>query len=368
MIPFFDLKKINQSFSEEIIGNISEVMKSGWYILGEKGESFENEFSNYCCVKETIGTANGLDALTLIFRAYKELGVMKDGDEVLVPSNTYIASILSITENNLVPILVEPDIDSFNIDENLIEEKITEKTKAIMTVHLYGQIAFNENIGKIAKKHTLKIIEDSAQAHGAELNGVKAGNFGDASGFSFYPSKNLGCLGDGGAVTTNDEELAEIIRALRNYGSHVKYENKYKGINSRLDEIQAAILSAKLKYLDKENQRRIEIANYYCENIKNDKIVLPTKFHSDPLSHVYHLFVIRTDKRKHLQAYLSENGIGSDIHYPIPPHKQLVYKEWNNHSYPISEEIHDTVISIPSGLHLSESDLDVIVNTINNYS
>jgi len=342
-------------------------MKSGWYILGEKVMTFENEFSNYCDVQETIGTANCLDALTLIFRAYKEMGLMKDGDEVLVPSNTYIASILSITENNLIPIFVEPNIYSYNIDKNLIEEKISEKTKAIMIVHLYGQVAYNENIGKIAKKYNLKLIEDSAQAHGAQLNGIKTGNFGDASGFSFYPSKNLGCLGDGGAVTTNDPKLAETIRALRNYGSIVKYENKYKGVNSRLDELQAAILSVKLKYLDKENTRRIEIANYYFDNIKNDKIVLPAKFNTNLLSHIYHLFVIRTKDRNHLKEYLMENGIGSDIHYPIPPHKQMAYKEWSNHSYPISEEIHDTVLSIPAGLHLSDGDIEKITGMLNRY-
>ena len=367
MIPFLDLKNIHHSISDEIMNAVSNVVKSGWYILGEKVITFENELSNYCCVKETIGTANGLDALTLIFRAYKEMGLMKDGDEVLVPSNTYIASILSISENNLVPVLVEPNIKSYNIDENLIEEKITEKTKAIMIVHLYGQVALTDKIGEIAKKFNLKIIEDSAQAQGAELNGIKAGNFGDASGFSFYPSKNLGCLGDGGAVTTNDPKLAETIRALGNYGSHVKYENKYKGVNSRLDELQAAILSVKLKYLDKENKRRIEIANYYCDNIKNDKIVLPAKFNTNLLSHIYHLFVIRIKDRNHLKEYLWDNGIGSDIHYPIPPHKQMAYKEWSNHSYPISEEIHDTVLSIPAGLHLSDGDVEKITTVLNRY-
>jgi len=367
MIPFLDLKQINNPFRNEIIDEISDAVKSGWYILGEKVKSFEEEFSKYCGVDETIGVANGLDALTVILRGYKEMGVMKDGDEVLVPSNTYIASILSITENNLVPILVEPNINSFNIDENLIEENITDKTKAIMIVHLYGQVAFTEKIGDIAKKFNLKIIEDSAQSHGAELNGIKAGNFGDASGFSFYPSKNLGCLGDGGAVTTNDPNLAEIIRALRNYGSHIKYENKYKGVNSRLDELQAAILSVKLKYLDKENLRRIEIADYYCNNIKNQKFILPIKYHSDPMSHVHHLFVIRTKRRNHLKEYLLENGIGSDIHYPIPPHKQLAYKDWENHSYPISEEIHSTVLSIPSGLHLSDVDVERIAEVLNKY-
>ena len=367
MISFLDLKSVTYPITEEILECVSNVIKGGWYILGEKVITFENEFLNYCGVKETIGTANGLDALTLIFRAYKEMNIMQDGDEVLVPSNTYIASILSITENNLKPVCVEPNIDSYNIDEDLIEKKITDKTKAIMIVHLYGQVAFTDKIGEIAKKFNLKIIEDSAQAQGAELNGIKAGNFGDASGFSFYPSKNLGCLGDGGAVTTNDPKLAETIRALGNYGSHVKYENKYKGVNSRLDELQAAILSVKLKYLDKENKRRIEIANYYCENIKNDKIILSVKYHSDPLSHVYHLFVIRTKNRTRLQAYLKENEIGSDIHYPIPPHKQFAYKEWENHSYPTSEKIHKTVLSIPAGLHLSDGDVERIVTVINKY-
>jgi len=367
MIPFLDLKKINQPYYNEIIGALSDVVKSGWYILGERVKNFENEFSKFCGVNDTIGTANGLDALTLIFRAYKELGFMKDGDEVLVPSNTYIASILSITENSLIPVLVEPNQYTYNIDHDLIEEKITDKTRAIMIVHLYGQIAYTEKIGIIAAKYNLKVIEDSAQAHGAELNRVKAGNFGDASGFSFYPSKNLGCLGDGGAVTTNDIKLAETIRALRNYGSQVKYKNKYKGMNSRLDELQAAILSVKLKYLDQENQRRIDIASYYLEYVKNEKVILPEKSHSDPKSHVYHLFVIRAKDRTHLKEYLKENGIWSDIHYPIPPHKQLAYKEWGNNSYPISEEIHDTILSIPAGLHLSDSDVEKITKVVNQY-
>ena len=236
-----------------------------------------------------------------------------------------------------------------------------------MIVHLYGQVAYTEKIGKIAKKYNLKIIEDAAQAHGAQLNGIKVGNLGDAGGFSYYPSKNLGSMGDSGSVTTNDPELAETIRALRNYGSHVKYQNKYKGINSRLDEIQAAILSIKLKYLDQENKRRIDIAKYYCDNIKNEKITLPVNYHSDPLSHVYHLFVLRTQDRKHLQEFLTENGIGTDIHYPVPPHKQMAFKKWINQSYPLSEEIHDTVLSIPAGLHLSDGDVERIVSVINKY-
>lgn len=367
MIPFLDLNRIQKTASYEVIEAISDVIKSGWYILGERVKSFEHEFSDYCGVNETIGTANGLDALTLIFRAYKEMEILQDGDEVLVPSNTYIASILAITENKLIPVLIEPNLDSYNMDENLIEEKITDKTKAIMIVHLYGQVAYSERIGNIVKKYNLKLIEDSAQAHGAELNGIKVGNFGDASGFSFYPTKNIGAFGDGGAVTTNDEELAEIIRFLRNYGSYVKHENKYKGINSRLDELQAAILTVKLKYLDIDNKKRLEIANYYKKNIINEKIILPLKSQSDSLSHVYHLFVIRNSTRTNLKKYLFENGIETQIHYPIPLHKQLAFKEWNDRSYPISEKIHDTVLSIPLGLHLSDEDVENIVRVINNY-
>ena len=367
MIPFLDLKLMNQPIFDELIETSVNLIKTGRYVLGEKVKIFEENFSNYCGVKYTIGTSNGLDALTLIFRAYKEMGLMKDGDEVLVPSNTYIASILSITENNLKPILIEPEIDFYNIDENKIQNKINSRTKAIMVVHLYGQVAYTEKIYNITKKHNLKIIEDSAQAHGAEVNGKKVGNLGDASGFSFYPSKNLGALGDAGAVTTNDDDLAETIRALRNYGSHVKYENKYKGINSRLDEIQAAILSVKLKYLDKQNSRRIEIANYYSENINNKRIKLPKVKYNDPLSHVYHLFVIRTLKRQNLISHFESNNIGWFIHYPIPPHKQMAYKEWVNQQYPISEDIHNTVLSIPNAPYLSNNDIRKIVRVINEF-
>ena len=367
MIKFLDLKAINDSYEPNLSNAIRWVLDSGWYILGNEVKAFEKEYSSFIGSYYCIGVANGLDALRLIFKAYIEMGLMAEGDEIIVPANTYIASILAISDNRLTPVLVEPDINTYNIDVNLLEENITDKTRAIMIVHLYGQVAYTEKIGAIAKKYNLKIIEDSAQAHGAQLNGVKTGNFGDASGFSFYPSKNLGALGDAGAVTTNDTELADTIRALRNYGSHVKYQNKYKGVNSRLDELQAAILSVKLKYLDQENQRRIEIADYYCNNIKNEKIILPVKYHSDPLSHVYHLFVIRTKDRNHLKEYLMENEIGSDIHYPIPPHKQLAFKEWGKHSYPISEEIHETVLSIPAGLHLSDADVEKTTEVLNRY-
>ena len=367
MIPFLDLKLLNESIENKLIQAASEVIKSGWYILGKNLMQFEEDFAKYCGVNYSLGTANGLDALSLIFRAYKELGFIKDGDEVIVPSNTYIASILSITENNLIPVLVEPDLNFYNIDENKIEEKITSRTKAIMIVHLYGQVAFTDKIKNIARKNSLKVIEDAAQAHGAEIGNKKIGNLGDASGFSFYPSKNLGALGDAGAVTTNDNELAETIKALRNYGSHVKYENKYKGVNSRMDEIQAAFLSIKLKYLDIYNERRIEIARFYNQNIKNPDVILPSlKYHS-PKSHVYHLYVIRTKERDKLISFLNDNEIDTSIHYPIAPHKQLAFKERHKESYSISEEIHSTAISIPNAPYLKNDELEKIVGVINDY-
>lgn len=364
-IKFLDLQKITQHYQPELTDAVRRVIDSGWYLLGNEYKNFEKEFADYCGVKYCIGVGNGLDALRLIFRAYIELGIMNEADEVIVPANTYIASILSVSENRLKPILVEPDINTYNIDADKIEEKITPKTKAILIVHLYGQNAYNKKIQEIAEKYNLKIIEDSAQAHGALYNGIKTGNLGDAAGFSFYPGKNLGCLGDGGAVTTNDNELASIIRALGNYGSLKKYKNKYKGINSRLDEIQAAILSVKLKYLDKENQKRRKIANYYSENIKNDKIILPKV--SEPSSHVWHQFVIRCNRRDDLQEYLKENRIQTMIHYPIPTHKQKAYKEWNNLSFPITEKIHKEVLSLPINPELKKNEVDYIVDMINNF-
>lgn len=290
---------------------------------------------------------------------------MSDGDEVIVPSNTYIASILAISQNNLVPILVEPDINTFLLDPAKIEEKITSKTKAILPVHLYGQTCEMSKINAIAKKHNLKVIEDSAQSHGAYFEDKRSGNLGDASGFSFYPGKNLGALGDGGAVTTNDEELASAIKALGNYGSHKKYENLYKGINSRLDEMQAAMLRVKLRYLDNEVEKRRGIANYYLQNIKNDKLILPTLRAED--NHVWHLFAIRTNKRDELQKYLQENDIQTLIHYPLPPHKQNAYKEWNNDSYPISGQIHNEVLSLPISGVQSLEDTMQIVKVLNEY-
>ena len=366
MIPFLDLQNINAQYRKELIEASTRVIDSGWYIQGKECEKFEYEFASYCGSKHAISVANGLDALTLILRAYKELGIMQDDDEIIVPSNTYIASILAISQNNLIPILVEPCIKTYLIDPNKIEEKITSKTKAIMPVHLYGQICDMDKINSIAQEFGLKVIEDSAQSHGAYYQDKRSGNLGDASGFSFYPGKNLGALGDGGAVTTNDEELANTIKALGNYGSHKKYENLYKGINSRLDEIQAAMLRVKLRYLDNEIEKRREIANYYLQNIKNENIILPTLRAED--NHVWHLFVIRTSKRDELQKYLLDNGIQTLIHYPIPPHKQNAYQEWNNQSYPISEQIHDEVLSLPiSGVQSLEDSMK-IVQVINDFN
>ena len=366
MISFLDLKGLNAQYRAELIEACSRVIDSGWYIQGNECKEFDKEFASYCGTKYAIGVANGLDALILILRAYKEMGIMSNGDEVIVPSNTYIASILAISQNNLVPVLVEPDINTYLLDSSKIEEKITSKTKAILPVHLYGQTCEMDAINEIAKKHNLKVIEDSAQSHGAYFQDKKSGNLGDASGFSFYPGKNLGALGDGGAVTTNDEELANTIKALGNYGSHKKYENLYKGVNSRLDELQAAMLRVKLRYLDNEVEKRIDIANYYLENIKNESIILPTIRNEN--NHVWHLFVIRTTKREELQKYLLDNGIQTLIHYPIPPHKQNAYQEWNSESYKISEQIHDEILSLPISGIQSFEDTQKIVKVINDFN
>ena len=366
MIPFLDLKGTNAQYRSDLIEACARVIDSGWYVQGNECKEFEKEFAQYCGAKHAIGVANGLDALILILRAYKEMGVMSDGDEVVVPSNTYIASILAISQNNLVPVLVEPNINTYLIDPSKIEEKITSKTKAILPVHLYGQTCDMDAINAIAKKYNLKVIEDSAQSHGAYFGDKRSGNLGDASGFSFYPGKNLGALGDGGAVTTNDEELASAIKALGNYGSHKKYENLYKGINSRLDEMQAAMLRVKLRYLDDEISKRREIANYYIKNIKNDNIILPTVRKDN--NHVWHLFVIRTNKRDELQKHLSDNGIQTLIHYPIPPHKQNAYKEWNTESFPVSEKIHNELLSMPIGSHLTPKDVKMVTDKLNRWS
>lgn len=363
MISFLDLKKINLQYEDEILAALKSFLHSGWYVLGERVEEFEKKFASYCGTKYCIGVANGLDALTLILRAHN----IGSGDEVIVPSNTYIASILSISAVGAKPVLVEPDISSFNIDPNKIEEKINSNTKAIMVVHLYGQVCKMEEINKIAKKHDLKVFEDCAQAHGATYGDIKVGNLGDAAAFSFYPGKNLGALGDAGAITLNDEETYTKLKALRNYGSHKKYENLYKGVNSRLDEIQATVLNLKLKYLDKENDLRRKIAEYYSEQIQNPLISLPKLENKEAKTHVWHTYVIRTNNRIHLQEYLKEKGIQTLIHYPIPPHKQQAYFEWAEESYPISEQIHREVLSLPISPVLTMNDAKIVVEALNEY-
>lgn len=365
MIKFLDLQKINAQYNEELKQAFSRVLDSGWYIMGTELKQFETNFASYCGTKHAIGVANGLDALILIIRAYKELGLFKDGDEILVPSNTYIASILAISANSLTPVLVEPSLETFNIDPLLIEAKITSKTKAILPVHLYGQLCNMPEIIAIAKMHNLKVIEDCAQAHGAILENKKAGNWGDAAGFSFYPGKNLGALGDAGAITTNDDDLASCLRALLNYGSHVKYKNLYKGVNSRLDELQAALLDVKLNHLDAETEIKRKIANRYIKEIVNPKIILPSIINSK--AHVWHLFVIRTKNREALQNYLTNNGVQTVIHYPIPPHHQEAYSECNSLSFPISELIHETVISLPLSSVICDEEIEYIINLLNKF-
>jgi dTDP-4-amino-4,6-dideoxygalactose transaminase len=366
MIKFLDLQKVNLAYQQEIEENLLRVFRKGWYLLGEEVRNFEQHLKEYTGSPNVVCVANGLDALRLILRAYIEMGVMQKEDEVIVPANTYIASILAISDNGLTPVLVEPDIHTYNIDISEIEEKITAKTKAIMLVHLYGRAVFSDEVYRLAKKYNLKIIEDNAQAIGAEWNGIKTGSLGDAAGFSFYPGKNMGALGDAGAVACKDDELANAVRAIANYGSHKKYVNRYKGLNSRLDEIQAAILDVKLKYIDADNARRREIAHRYIRKIKNDNIILP-KIPADEEEHVWHIFVIRTKERDKLQQYLKDSGIETLIHYPIPPHKQEAYKEWNNLSFPITEQIHREVLSLPMSPVLTEKEIDTVINVLNNY-
>lgn len=365
MIPFLDLKAINAQYNDELVAACTRVIDSGWYIQGVEVSTFEQEFASYCGTKHAIGVANGLDALTLTLRAWKELSLLKEGDEVIVPANTYIASILAITENRLVPVLVEPDLATYNLCPQNTQAAITAKTRVILPVHLYGQLADMPAITDIAERHNLLVLEDSAQAHGASINGKKAGNWGHASGFSFYPGKNLGALGDAGAITTNDDELAQTLRALGNYGSHKKYENLYQGVNSRLDEIQAAMLRVKLCNLDTEIGHRRVVAKAYIEGINNPSITLPSWQHVD--SHVFHLFVVRTNQRSALQQHLQEQGIQPLIHYPLPPHKQQAYSQWNTQSYPVTEMIHNQVLSLPMGPTLAKNDIATVIAACNSF-
>ncbi len=382
MIKFLDLQKINKLHSDELKQAVSDVIESGWYIHGERLKQFETHLAGFMGVKHAIGVANGLDALRIILRAYMELGMMKEGDEVIVPANTYIASILAITENRLKPVLVEPDIHTYNLDISLIERNITTRTRAIMVVHLYGQVCWSEDLVSVAKAHNLLIIEDNAQALGAlyqtnlltagSLLNPRSGSLGDAAGNSFYPGKNLGALGDAGAVTTNNDELADVVRAIGNYGSREKYINDYQGLNSRLDEIQAAFLDVKLRYLDQENQHRRAIAQLYCQHINQPGIILPlpsTEAGSIPelRSHIWHLFVIRCPWRDRLHEYLNEHGIQTLIHYPVPPHKQKAYREWNELSFPITETIHREVLSLPIGPDMTSEQAYEVIGRINDF-
>ena len=381
MIKYLDLKRINDAHGEEIRQAMMHVLDSGWYLKGEMTQLFEEHYADYIGSRHCISCGNGLDALTLILRAYMEMGVMQKGDEVIVPANTYIASILSITECGLTPILVEPSIDTFQIDDSLIEEAITPRTRAVMIVHLYGRCAFTEKIGRLCKKHQLKLIEDNAQAHGCRLpmdNGQetsscqlssdhsplkRTGSLGDAAAHSFYPGKNLGALGDAGAVTTNDQDLARTIASIGNYGSSRKYVFDYIGRNSRMDELQAAILDVKLKYLDKENQRRQDIARYYLTHIQNPEITLPTDSSS-----VYHIFPLLCAKRNELQQYMETNGVQTQIHYPIPPHKQKCYRKWNTYTFPITERIHDQELSIPCHQAMTKKEVELVADLLNHFS
>ena len=370
MTPFLDLKQINAQYRQELIDACIRVIDSGWYIMGKELTDFEQNFARLCDVKHCIGVANGLDALILILRAYKELGKLKKGDEIIVPANTYIASILAISENDLTPVLVEPDPHTFNICPQNINNAISDATKGILAVHLYGQIAPMREIMQIANKHHLLVIEDSAQAHLASIDNKRAGAWGDASGFSFYPGKNLGALGDAGAITTNNDELATLLKALRNYGSHKKYENLVQGVNSRLDEIQSAMLNVKLNHLTQETAHRQKIANYYLDNIKNPYIQQPHKqIQAEKIEqHVWHLFVIRTKQREKLQEHLVNQGVQILVHYPIAPHKQQAYGEFNHLSFPITEQIHQEVLSLPISPVMAMDDVKKVVNACNQFN
>ena len=366
MIKFLELKKITALHGEEIKQAVNDVIESGWYLHSDANSRFESHFAQYIGTRHCIGVGNGLDSLTLILRAYKELGVIAEGDEIIVPANTYIATILAITDNNLKPVLVEPRLDTFQIDDSLIEKAITPRTRAIMIVHLYGRCAYTERIGELCRKYDLKLIEDNAQAHGCTYNGKRTGSLGDAAGHSFYPGKNLGALGDAGGVTTNDNQLADTIRALANYGSRKRYVFDMAGRNSRMDEIQAAVLDVKLKYLDEENSRRRSNALYYIKNISNPYVCVPSE--SYWRESVFHIFPLMTSQRDRLQSYLKENGVQTDIHYPIPPHLQRAYSQWGRPSLPVTERIHREELSLPVSQVLTEEECKEVTRLINDFA
>ena len=365
MIKFLDLKGVTDLYSNELHEAVARVVDSGWYLQGNENKRFEENYAKYIGSPYCVGVGNGLDALIWIYRAYIELGIMKPGDEVIVPANTYIASILAITENGLVPVLVEPKFETLEIDEDKIEAAITERTKSILIVHLYGRCAYTDKIGELCKKYNLKLVEDNAQAHGCRFRDIRTGALGDAAGHSFYPGKNLGAFGDAGAVTTNDKEVADCIRALANYGSQKKYVFKYKGKNSRLDEMHAAVLDVKLRHLDEDNKHRQELAKYYYEHINNPAIHLPVRLVD--INNVYHIFPVLCETRDSLQQYLTENGVQTLIHYPIPPHKQECYKEWNNISLPITERIHQQELSLPISPVMTMEEVAQVTDIINGF-
>lgn len=365
MIKYLELKLVTAQHGSEISEAVQRVVDSGWYLQGTENKAFCEEFASFIGTAHCVGCGNGLDALTLILRAYKEMGIMEDGDEVIVPANTYIATILAITENNLKPVLVEPRIDTFQIDDTRIEEAITPRTRAIMIVHLYGKCAYTDRIGDICRRHNLRLIEDNAQAHGCKYSNRRTGSLGNAAAHSFYPGKNLGALGDGGAVTTNDTELAETIAALANYGSSRKYVFDYKGRNSRLDEVQAAVLRVKLRYLDADNSRRRDIALQYAERIQNKRLQLPSMEYCK--QSVHHIFPVLCKQRDELQKYLLENGVQTQVHYPIPPHRQLCYKEMAEQKLPVTEQIHAEELSIPLNQTLTEEEVDTIIRLLNKF-
>ena len=364
MIAYLPLHKINDLHNEELRAAVNRVLDSGWYLNADATRQFETHYAKYIGTRHCVGCGNGLDALKLILLAYMEMGVMQEGDEVIVPANTYIASILAITACGLTPVLVEPDINTLQIDDARIERAITSRTKAVMIVHLYGRCAYTQKIADICKKFNLKLIEDNAQAHGCTFEGQKTGSLGDAAAHSFYPGKNLGALGDAGAITTNDEELASLARALGNYGSSKKYVHDYKGCNSRIDEIQAAVLDVKLLYLDDENNRRKEIASLYINKVQNPLIHLPLSERDS----VWHIFPVFCERRDELQQYLRENGVETQIHYPIPPHKQQCFKEWNQQSFPITEQIHSQELSIPCHQAMTKEEVDMIIDLLNSFT
>lgn len=365
MIKYLDLQKVTAQYADELHEAVNRVVDSGWYLGSEENDKFEHDYAEYIGTKHCVGVGNGLDSLNWIFRGYIEMGIMKRGDEVIVPSNTFIASILAISENGLTPVLVEPKPETLEIDDDKIEAAITQRTKAILIVHLYGRCAYTDKIGQLCKKYNLKLVEDNAQAHGCKFNGRRTGSLGDAAGHSFYPGKNLGAFGDAGAVTTDDDELATTIRALANYGSTRKYVFKYIGRNSRLDSIQAAVLDVKLHHLDEDNAHRQQIAHYYYEHISNPHVTLPTLLPDE--NNVYHIFPILCDKRDELQQYLMERHIQTIIHYPIPPHKQECYRDWNNWSLPISEQIHARELSIPISPVLTLDEAKQVADAINSF-